>query len=168
MKPARTTSIEQQATAMERLIINATRNTPLVWIEPATRTAAIIGDSLPEDALEFYGPIMRWLDQHPPCRTGPMHWHFRLHYFNTSSMKGVYELLRNIKERMTAQPGHTIVWDVEEGDEFMQESGEHFMALLGIEMELTLVTEESAVAETARLHAAVQELDLIRTSSARS
>lgn len=153
---------------MERLIINATRNTPLVWIEPATRTAVIVGDSLPEDALEFYDPIMHWLERHPPGSTGPMHWHFRLHYFNTSSMKGVYQLLRNIKERMRVQPGHSVVWDVEEGDEFMQENGEHFMALLDIDMELNLVTEDAAVAETARLHAAVENLLLPRRSSVRT
>jgi SiaC family regulatory phosphoprotein len=143
---------------MERLIINATHNTPLVWIEPATRTAVIVGDSLPENAIAFYDPIMRWLENHPPARTGPVHWHFRLHYFNTSSMKGIYQLLHDIKQRMLVQSGHSVVWDVEDGDEFMQEAGENFMGLLGIEMELNTVSEEAAVAETMKLHATVREL----------
>lgn len=143
---------------MERLIINGTRSTPLVWIEPATRTAVIIGDSLPENAHEFYDHIVRWLAAQYVPTAGPLHWHIRLHYFNTSSAKGVYRVLHHIKGLMAAQPGHSLIWDVEEDDEFMQETGENFRELLDIDMEFRVVTEEAAVAETTRLHAAVREL----------
>lgn len=138
-------------------IIKATATTPLVWIDLATGAGFVAGNSMPENAAEFYGGALEWLDRHLPLMKVPMRWEFRMHYFNTSSMKGLYQVLQRIKTSMDQGQGHVVVWDVEDADEFMQEAGASFIELLGIPMELRPMSEEDGIRESQRLTVALHQ-----------
>ncbi len=136
---------------MSLLYLRPTRTTPLVILDDATGHCYLIGDSMPENSMEFYGHLMAWLDQHLPNMTSPVRWHFRMHYFNTSSTKGLYQMLARIKAEIATGKQHEIIWDVENGDEFMRESGENFIELLDLELTFREITDDAGRAEAETL-----------------
>lgn len=117
---------------MEAMNIPATKNTPAITFDAAANRFSVIGISVPENASEFYQPIIERL-----FRTGemPAHgsvFHFRLNYFNSSSLKAIYMLLNEVKKGIDSGHGYVIEWCVEQDDEFMQEAAETFSELLGV------------------------------------
>jgi hypothetical protein len=136
---------------MKKLHLEQTRNTPLVLLDPCSGTFVVAGNSMPENAIGFYEPVVAWLEEylskHPPLTR----WEFRLAYFNTSSMKGIYQILASIKASQKQGAGHHVVWDVVDDDEFMLESGQTFQELLGIDVEFRELSQEDADARTERV-----------------
>lgn len=141
---------------MEPLLLKPTKTTPLVWFEPTAGTCIISGQSLPENAAEFYGRLIAALDEQLPATTAPVKWEFRLAYFNTSSTKGLYQVLARIKAHKDQGGDHTILWDIEDDDEFMREAGENFEELLGLGIEFKELSEEAASEEFQRLSSAME------------
>lgn len=80
---------------------------------------------------------------------------FLLPYFNTSSMKALFMLLRTI-QRISGEAGKDIAigWQVEEDDEFMIEAGENFSSLLDHPLQLTSLSADEVHATTRALEAA--------------
>ncbi len=142
---------------MAPLILKPTKTTPLVWFEPQAGKCVIAGHSLPENAPEFYGKLIAVLDDELRGLTTPMRWEFSLVYFNTSSTKGIYQILARIKTHMDQGGEHTVIWDVEEEDEFMREAGENFEELLGMGIEFREVNEKSADQDLQRLSLAIED-----------
>ena len=143
---------------MTPLLLKPTKSTPLVLLDPASNSFTVIGDSLPENAPEFYGTITDWLAKNLPHVPAPMHWRFRLHYFNTSSMKGLYRILAKIKADGARMPGHVVVWDVEDDDEFMFEAGESFREILDMDIQLRAITEEASELETRAMRVMLERM----------
>lgn len=143
---------------MAALILKPTKTTPLVWLDPQAGKCVFAGHSLPENAPEFYSKLIAVVDEELPRTTAHVRWEFRLVYFNTSSTKGIYQLLARIKAHMDQGGKHTVIWDVEEDDEFMREAGENFEELLGIGMEFREVSETSANQDLQRLSLAIEDL----------
>lgn len=117
---------------MDNLNIPATKNTPGIAYDPSVGKLSFTGISVPENASEFYQPIIEQLfhrDGTPPNGTV---FHFRLDYFNSSSLKAIYLLLSEVKKGVEAGKGYTIEWCVEKDDEFMTEAAETFTELLGV------------------------------------
>ena len=136
---------------MSLLYLRPSRTTPLVILDDASGNCYLIGDSMPENSMEFYGQLMVWMDRHLPTMAGPVRWHFRMQYFNTSSTKGLYQMLARVKTEILAGKQHEILWDVENGDEFMRESGENFIELLDLELTFREITYDDGRAEAEKL-----------------
>ena len=128
---------------MNALILPATRNTPSIFFEPHSGRFEITGISIPENASEYYQPVFEWLTVNLPTLADGSIFHFRLNYFNSTSLKAIYQLLKLIKEATLFGPKVKVCWYVEEEDEFMQESAEMFMQLLGIEFELVSTPQDN-------------------------
>ena len=142
---------------MASFIHKPTKTTPLVWFDPAAGTCVIAGQSLPENAPEFFGRLTDALDTELAALSKPLRWEFRLPYFNTSSTKGLYQVLARIKSHSETGVDHQVIWDVEADDEFMREAGENFEELLGLGITFREISEEQASKETIRLLAALEE-----------
>lgn len=143
---------------MGTLILRSTKTTPVVYFDPGSRLFIIAGHSLPENAPEFYTRLTSWLDEHLPAMNEGARWEFRLPYFNTSSTKGLYQVLLRVKRSMDQGRGHTIVWEVNEDDEFMREAGENFSDLLGLPIEFRETSDDAALREHRRLAEQVDQL----------
>lgn len=126
---------------MNALIIPATRNTPSIWFEPGIGRFEIAGVSIPENASEFYQPVFDWLEVHLQRLPDGAVFHFRLSYFNSTSLKAVFQVLKQLKEASTMGPRPVVRWYVEAEDEFMIESAEMFMQLLDMEFEIVDLPE---------------------------
>jgi len=117
---------------MEAMNIPATKNTPAITSDPASNRFSIIGISVPENASEFYQPIIERLFRAGEMPAPGSVFHFRLNYFNSSSLKAIYMLLNEVKKGIDSGHAYVIEWCVEQDDEFMQEAAETFSELLGV------------------------------------
>lgn len=131
---------------MQTLHIPATRTTPEVHFEPATGFCSLTGVSIPENAQAFFQPVIQWLETFLAVTDKKVRLRISLAYFNSSSLKALYIMLGRVRAaEVMGTPVH-ITWVVEEDDEFMIESSAYFAELLGVKMELELVsdTDDSA------------------------
>lgn len=114
--------------------LQATKNTPEVVYLPEQATLLVKGSSMPENALEFYGPVIGWVRQHLEVQGASLTLRIEMKYFNSSSMKSIFMLLETLKSATQQGRSGRVEWLVEDDDEFMQESGQTLMELLGMEL----------------------------------
>ena len=72
---------------MKPYTVEATDFSPEVILDPKNNTFEISGISRPENANEFYEPIVNWLDEYVKKPNDNTELKFRFDYFNTSSLK---------------------------------------------------------------------------------
>ena len=121
---------------MESLKIEGTNLTPTVEFDSGTGILVLKGRSIPENSLEFYQPIYKWLDDYigePHSKTIV---NVQLDYFNTSSSKCILDILKRIDRIDQGGQDVLIRWYYDESDEDMMESGEDYMDLLDSPFEL--------------------------------
>jgi hypothetical protein len=125
---------------MDDFYLEATPKTPKLYFSRETGEFEISGRSIPENSIEFYKPIINWLDNYveePNHRTLLV---IKLEYFNTSSSKCLVEILRRL-ESLDDQSIVRVKWCYEEEDEDMQESGEDFKEIIKVPIEMVLIRE---------------------------
>ncbi|MTI42402.1 uncharacterized protein DUF1987 [Roseibium hamelinense] len=109
------------------LNIDQTPRSPKVSFDPATGTLEVSGESYPEDASLFYGPILKtlkgWLsDEDGPSVTVDI----RLIYFNSSSAKAIMNMFQMLEEAAEDGRSVTVNWHYDADDDAMEEMGEDF------------------------------------------
>ncbi len=108
---------------MKALILPPTNSTPGIWFDPAVGRLELTGNSIPENASEFYQPIIAWLSHHLPELDGPQVLQMHLSYFNSTSLKAIYKLLKCVKDANTMGAQVTVRWySEEEEDELLVET----------------------------------------------
>lgn len=123
---------------MEALHLPATKNTPEVLFSPATGIYRLVGNSIPENASEFYSPVMIWLKDNLVHTANGATFEFDLPYFNSSSLKALYLVLLELKKEADKGKELKLRWYAEENDEFMSEAAETFTEMVGLELELVI------------------------------
>jgi hypothetical protein len=107
---------------MENLLIEGSDETPQVTLNKEAEIFEIAGRSLPEDALEFYDPIVKWIKAYMKDPNPTTAFSFKLDYFNTASSKVLLDLLTVLKDIK----GIKILWYFNEDDEEILDAGEEF------------------------------------------
>lgn len=120
---------------METLRLEQTDDSPLVILDPADKLFEMSGKSLPEDAVDFYQPILDWLGAY---RKEPLErtiFDLRLIYFNTASSKLIMDILLIFEEMV--EEGHEVLirWHAPKSDEDMQEAGREFEEMIAVPFE---------------------------------
>jgi len=123
---------------MEKISIKATSKTPQVEFNPDSGVLEITGRSIPENSVDFYKPILEWLDDYAKIAKDKKQtvFKFQLEYFNTSSSKCILDIFRKLEKLYTDEVNIAIKWFYEEDDEDMYESGEDFKEIMDIPVEL--------------------------------
>jgi hypothetical protein len=123
----------------ESLNIGPTEETPAVDFN--TNGTLLLGQrSLPEDAVEFYLPLLSWLEgylEQPEAETTLV---LKLEYYNTTSAKQLFKLL-TLLEAAAEKSKVLVQWCFEMGDEDMRFAGERFARLVDISFEIIEVEE---------------------------
>lgn len=125
---------------MDDLKIQATKFTPEILFDYASRHLVIKGESYPENTSEFFNPVFKWIEDYLVEETDERTViDIELYYFNSSSSK----VLMNFFEVLdrAAEGGREIVinWVYQEEDEDSLEFGEEFAEdLNNIEFNLVL------------------------------
>jgi hypothetical protein len=117
---------------MQAINIESTEDTPKVILDASAGKFEMSGRSLPEDAAEFYQPILDWLDAYNSSPNPETTFEVKLEYFNTASSKLILDVLTKLEDI----DGVTIHWYYYEDDEDMEEAGEEFSELIEVEFEL--------------------------------
>jgi hypothetical protein len=117
---------------MKPVIIGGTSQTPEINFNHQTGVLIIKGKSFPENPLEFYRPILEWLDNYSqnPQKLTQMNIHFE--YLNTSSSKWLYDLFKILKIIIVKGNQVVVNWYYDEDDEDMMETGEDFQDVIDL------------------------------------
>ena len=119
---------------MNALIIDSTNETPQIHFDPKNNIFEISKRSLPEDADDFYKPIINWLNNYSNNPNDKTNFTFKLEYFNTASARYITKiiyLLDNFGKNKTVN----IYWYYRSIDEDMLASGEEFNDMTELEIE---------------------------------
>lgn len=114
---------------MEKLIITPTIFTPKVIFDHEANVFAITGESRPQDAVEFYGQIIAWLNDFSdhmissPGIKAPVTFDFSFEYFNSGSAKCILDICKILARLRTNKIETRVRWYYEKDDTDMLEAG---------------------------------------------
>jgi len=117
---------------MESLYINETQSTPKVILDKMNQQFEISGNSLPEDVMGFYTPILNWMEKYIENPNPQTIFVFKLYYFNSASSKVILDILTAIEQLIKDGHDAKIDWYYLEVDEDMLSTGNEYAELLKI------------------------------------
>ena len=121
---------------MEALIIEGTEVTPHILLDPANNQFEISGSSFPEDPVEFFEPVLNWLDEYVQNPNHKTVLDFKLKYFNTSTSGLIMVMLTKLGKIINDGKEVLVRWYYEKRDEAMLEGGEYYKDLTNVPIEL--------------------------------
>lgn len=119
---------------MENLIIEKTSDTPGVILDSSSNRIEISDRSLPENAIDFYRPIVDWLTEYSKNPNENTIVDVKLEYFNTSSAKQIAKLLL-ILQKLSENNNVLINWYYSASDSDMLSSGVRYSKLVKVNFE---------------------------------
>lgn len=123
---------------MEDIRIEGTPKTPTVNFITNEGLLEIKGRSIPENSIEFYKPLIDWIESYAKEPKDSTNINIQLEYFNTSSSKCILDLFKKLE---AINNNITINWYYEEDDEDMLEAGEDYEAIINIPFKIIEVEE---------------------------
>ncbi|MGM0496613.1 MAG: DUF1987 domain-containing protein [Bacteroidota bacterium] len=126
---------------MESISIDGTTKTPTIKLEPSTGTIEIKGRSIPENSIEFYRPIVEWLEEYAKTPQKKTTVNIQLEYFNTSSSKCILDIFKKLESIKKARNEVIINWYYEEDDEDMLEAGEDYESIIRVPFKMIEIVE---------------------------
>lgn len=125
---------------METLTIEGTAKTPTIKFDSAAGIIEIKGRSIPENSIEFYKPLIDWLDKYSFKPQGNTVVNIQLEYFNTSSSKCILDVFKKLEAINKIGSSKVIInWHYEEDDEDMSEAGEDYQAIINIPFNMVMI-----------------------------
>lgn len=126
---------------MEDISIEGTPKTPTVNFIALEGIIELKGRSIPENSIEFYKPLIDWIDDYGKAPKESTTVNIQLEYFNTSSSKCILDVFKKLESIHGDGNKITIKWHYEEDDEDMLEAGEDYQAIINIPFEMIEVEE---------------------------
>ena len=125
---------------MDSIKIEGTPKTPTVNFTADNGILEIKGRSIPENAVEFYKPLVDWIGNYGDAAKENTEVNVQLEYFNTSSSKCILDVFKKL-EAINGKTNITIKWHYEEDDEDMLEAGEDYQAIINIPFKMIEMEE---------------------------
>ena len=120
---------------MDALRIEQTDDSPSVVLDRENNQFEIAGKSLPEDVVDFYQPVLDWLDQYRNEPNAKTEFNIKLIYFNTASSKLILDILMVLEEMVEEGQEVVIKWLSLDSDEDMQEAGREYEEMIDVPFE---------------------------------
>ncbi len=115
---------------MENFFIEETEDTPRIEFLADSHVFTISGRSLPENAIDFYAPVLEWVDKTlNENERESFTFEIKIEYFNTSSSKQLAKLFLTI-EKYYEKHDILIKWFYEKEDLDMLMSGNQYSKFL--------------------------------------
>ncbi len=121
---------------MQDLYLEKTFNSPEVEFIAETGELSMEGRSIPEDPGEFFDRLINWVNEYFLNPTDRTVMNIKLEYINSGSSKYMLELLRIMKVNYEKGRDVLIKWYFEEGDESIEELGQHYQQTTRLPFEL--------------------------------
>ncbi len=126
---------------MDSIFIDGTPKTPNVSFDPNTGALLLKGRSIPENSIEFYKPLVDWLETYSSRPQSKTVCDIQLEYFNTSSSKCLLDLFKKM-ENMSKNGNEIVInWYYEEDDEDMLEAGEDYQSIINVPFKMIEMQE---------------------------
>jgi hypothetical protein len=123
---------------MNNLILEPTQYTPRINFNIDTGKFEVSGISLPENVLDFYTPVVNWLDTFektisadPVDSSRKFVFIFRLCYYNSGSVRFLISMLQIIK-RLSERFIVKVEWYYERDDIHLFDNGKELEELTGL------------------------------------
>ena len=127
---------------MDSINIEGTPKTPEVSFDAKSGQIEIKGRSIPENSIEFYKPLVDWLDKYADIAQGMVNVVIQLEYFNTSSSKCILDVFKKLENIHNKNKIDVVInWYYEEDDEDMLEAGEDYQSILKIPFKMVEISE---------------------------
>jgi hypothetical protein len=126
---------------MELINIDGTPKTPSVTMNPQTGVVEIKGRSIPENSIEFYKPVVDWLEEYAKGPAPKTVVNVQLEYFNTSSSKCILDVFKKLEVIKKDQNEVIINWYYEEDDEDMLEAGEDYESIIKVPFKMIQIVD---------------------------
>lgn len=127
--------------ALAPLQIEGSPKTPHVNFDPATGLLELKGRSIPENSIDFYKPLIDWVDQYGRTPQPRSALHVQLEYFNTSSSKCILDVFKKLETIRATGNEVTVLWHYEADDEDMLEAGEDYAGIINVPFKMILIEE---------------------------
>jgi hypothetical protein len=116
---------------VEIISLEGTEDTPKIVLDPKTGVFEFIGRSLPEDAMDFYEPIVEWFGRYKNSPNAQTKVIFKLEYINSASTKACVDVLKALEPI----PHTQVVWVYD--DEDIEDLGKQFARLVKVPFQIT-------------------------------
>jgi hypothetical protein len=126
---------------MEPISIEGTAKTPTVKFNSEEGIIEIKGRSIPENSVEFYKPLVDWLEEYKKGPLPKTMVNIQLEYFNTSSSKCILDVFKKLEAIHKGKNEVEINWYYEEDDEDMLEAGEDYESIIRVPFKMIEITE---------------------------
>ena len=120
---------------MEPLRLESTDDSPQVELDKENNRFEISVKSLPEDVVDFYLPVLDWLNVYRADPNPKTEFSFKLIYFNTASSKLILDILMIFEEMVEEGHDVSIKWLSLKSDEDMQEAGKEYEEMVDVPFE---------------------------------
>ena len=126
---------------MEPIYIEGTPKTPTIRFDASQGIFEITGRSIPENSVEFYKPLVDWLEKYKEAPLEKTVVHVKLEYFNTSSSKCILDVFKKLEALHKAKNEVEVHWYYEEDDEDMLEAGEDYESIIRVPFTMNAIVE---------------------------
>ena len=127
---------------MDIISIEGTQKTPTINFDHSAGVVEIKGRSIPENSIEFYKPLVEWLEDYQAEAKDLTNVNIQLEYFNTSSSKCILDVFKKLESLHKAGNEVIINWHYEEDDEDMLEAGEDYQSIIKVPFKMIEIEEE--------------------------
>jgi len=120
---------------MTPLIIEKENNTFGVTLDKDNNKFLFEGRSIPENTVEFFKPILSWLNEYKKSPNENTTINMDFVYFNTSTAKLLLDVLLVFDKINNTGKKITVIWHYMEEDSDIQEAGEEYASMVGVPFE---------------------------------
>ena len=125
---------------MESLNLDPSGYTPGIRFSPAQGKFEITGISLPENVIDFYGPVLEWMDRYENDYIeeavldgrSEIDLVFKLDYYNSGTIRYLIAMLNKAKRFIDRGMDVSVYWYYDEDDEHLLDSGKELADLTGL------------------------------------
>jgi hypothetical protein len=115
---------------MEKYSVEGNQKTPTINFDPNKGELEIYGNSIPENSVDFYKPIIAALDEYMTAPQPTTNVTFNMRYFNTSSSKRILDIFKKLETLNRNGSPVTVNWVYEDDDDDMLEAGEDYESVV--------------------------------------
>lgn len=119
------------------LYIKGTSKTPEV--DFTSGVIQLSGRSIPEDAVSFYQPLIRWVSVYVENPEKFTKVNFRIEYINSGSNRFIYAIFKLLDDCFMRGNEVAVTWYYEEDDDTIKGLGKDFQSLLKVPIKLVEV-----------------------------
>jgi len=122
----------------KKIILEETQDTPKIILDKENGLFEISGRSLPENAIKFFAPILNWMEDYLKSPNQLTIFEFKLDYFNSASIKSIYEIIKILEKISKNNFQVNIIWYYVNDDELMKNRGLEIKEMLDVPFDLKL------------------------------